>query len=290
MAGAFLILLREGFESALIVGIILAVLARIDALRYVRHVLAGVALAAVASIGFAFAADWVTDLFGGAGQEVINGAILVLAAAMITYVVVWLKNARQGIDRQIANEVHRRVGTPAEGHAVAAARGAGILALAFLSVFREGVETVLFLWGILAAGREEAARVFLGGMLGLAAAVAVAWLLFQGGRRVPVGLFFQATTALLVLLAAGMLAHGAGLWVAVDWLPALLQSVWDTSGVLDERSGLGSVLAIMIGYNANPTLMEVLIYFGYLGGVTLWLWLDARRPRAGSGPAAAPTS
>ncbi|MDH5528286.1 MAG: FTR1 family protein [Nitrospirota bacterium] len=272
MAGAFLIMLREGFEAALIVGIILAVVVRVGEARFKRHVFAGVGVAILVSLLFALVADRVSDLFGGAGQEVLNGCVLMLAAAMITYVVVWLKESRKGIHQQLAAEVHRTV----EGH------GMGVFVLAFLSVFREGVESVLFLWGILAGGREDVGAVLTGGLLGLVSAVLIAWAVFQGGRRIPLGTFFNATTGLLVLLAAGMLAHGVGYWVAVDWLPALAYAIWDTSNVLPERSGVGALLAVLIGYNANPTLMEVLVWGGYLGAVGGWLWWGSRTPGAES--------
>lgn len=267
MAGAFLILLREGFEAALIVGIVLALLARMGELRYGRHVAAGVGAAVVASILFAWLADGVSALFSGAGQEVFNGIILAVACAMITYVMVWLRGSQREFQAELARQVHERV----------MARGLGVFVLVFVSVFREGVEAVLFLWGILAGGRDDTLALLTGGVLGIGAAVLIAWALFQGGRRLPLRLFFNATTILLVFLAAGMLAHGAGLWVAVNWLPALAYGVWNTASILPDHSGLGAVLAVLIGYNANPTLMEVLVYGGYLAAVGLYIWWDGRR-------------
>ena len=268
MAGAFLILLREGLEAALIVGIILAVLGRLDQMRHVRMVYAGVGVAFIASIVFAVAADGLSDMFEGAGQEVLNGIVLMAAAVMITYVLVWLRESRKHMYDDITQQVQGNV-----------TRGVGIFVLAFVSVFREGAESVLFLWGVMSGTGESVGRVVTGGLLGLAAAVVVAWLLFQGGRRIPLKQFFNVTTLLLVVLAAGMLARGVGFWVAVDWLPALMYSVWDTGAILSERSSLGGVLVILAGYNANPTLMEVLVYFGYLGGVALWLMAGVRSGR-----------
>jgi high-affinity iron transporter len=275
MAGAFLIMLREGFEAALIVGIILAVLARLGRMDLGRHVLRGVLAAAVASVAFAFGAGWVSELFQGAGQEVLNGVILAVAAAMITYVVVWVRETRRGLGAQLADRVEAGI----------AARGAGVFLLVFLTVFREGFESVLFLWGLVigGAGGSLSATV-LGAVAGLGAAVAIAWGLFAGGRRVPLTAFFNVTMVLLVLLAAGMLASATGFWVSVDWLPALAYSVWDTSGVVSESSPAGKLLATLLGYNANPSLMEVLVWAGYLGAVLLWLVTGRlrRRPAAES--------
>jgi high-affinity iron transporter len=265
MAGAFLILLREGFEAALVLGIIMAVLVRLGHPEHLRYVFLGALTALAASIGFAAVADGVSGMFDGAGQEVLNGVVLAAAAAMITYVMVWLRGSRRELESHLSAAVHRR----AAGH------GIGVFLLAFLAVFREGAESVLFLWGILAGGRSNAASLVTGAVLGLAVAVFIAWALFQGGRRVPLRTFFNVTTVLLVVLAAGMVSHAVGFWVAVDWLPALAYSVWDTSGLLPEGSPLGEVLAVLVGYNANPTLMEVLAYGTYLAGVGGWLWLGA---------------
>jgi len=261
MVGAYLILLREGFEAALIVGIILATLARMGAMEYSRNVMAGVGTAMLASIGFALVADRLFDLFEGAGQEVLNGTILLVAAVMITYVIVWMKESRKQIESQLSAEVKQHL----------TGRGIGLFVLAFVSVFREGAESVLFLWAIVAGGGEGAGGIILGGLLGLASAVLIAWVLFQGGRRIPLRAFFNVTTVLLVLLAAGMLARSVGYWVSIDWLPALVYAVWDTNHILPERGGLGGVLAILFGYNANPTLLEVVVYVGYLSVVGVWL-------------------
>jgi high-affinity iron transporter len=273
MAGAFLILLREGFEAALVVGLILAMLSRLAQPRHLRAAYAGVACALLASLAFAGAADAVSGFFDGAGQEVLNGIVLAAAAAMITYVVVWLKGRRGQMQAELSAQVSRRAGQ----HRL------GVFLLAFLAVFREGAESVLFLWGILAGGRQDVGEVVLGAALGLAVAVAIAWVLMQGGRRVPLRPFFNVTTGLLVILAAGMLAHAARYWVAVDWLPPLVAPVWDTSAILPERSGLGEVLTVLVGYNANPSLTEVLVYAAYLAGVAVWLRIGAP-----SGPRPAP--
>ena len=262
-------MLREGVEAALVVGIILAVLDRLNAGSYRRHVFFGVAAALVASIGFALIADRVADLFEGAGQEILNGIILAVAAATITYVVVWVREARGKLSEELEGRVE---------HGLQHARGLGVAVLVFLTVFREGFESVLFIWGVAAGTGAGAAALTTGAVLGLLTAVLLAWALFAGGRRLPLKQFFNATMVLLVFLAAGMLAHAVGYWVSVDWLPALVYQVWDTSSLVPESGVLGSTLMVMFGYNANPTLMEVAVYAGYLGLIGAWLtWGGVRR-------------
>ncbi|MFQ5509104.1 MAG: FTR1 family protein [Leptospirillia bacterium] len=271
MSAAFIIMLREGLEAALIVGIVLAVLARLGQRGRNRHVAYGVGLAVVGSIGFALLADGVTELFEGAGQEILNGVVLGVAAVTITYVVVWVRGRQKGIGQQLAEQVEQ-----------AGVSGLGVMLLVFVTVFREGAEAVLFLWGVMLSGAGATLSATLtGALLGLSASAAIAWGVFASGRRVPLKVFFNITMGLLVLLAAGMLTSAVGLLVSVEWLPALEYAVWDTRHLLAEDSGLGALFGILFGYNANPTLMEVLAYAGYLLMIGAWFAADMfRRPQA----------
>lgn len=85
-------------------------------------------------------------------------------------------------------------------------------------------------------------------------------------------MFFQFTGALLVLFAAGLIGHGVHELNEAGILPAIVEHVWDLSPLLDDQSTLGTMLKVMFGYNANPSLMEMLAYFLYLGGVIYLLW------------------
>jgi high-affinity iron transporter len=119
-----------------------------------------------------------------------------------------------------------------------------------------------------------------GGLVGLAAAVVVGWLLFAASARLDLRRFFQVTGLLLIVFAAGLVAHGVHELQEAGLFPILVEHVWDINHVLDEKSTLGSVLKSLFGYNGNPSLMEVLSYVGYYAVIGLATW--QRKPAMGA--------
>jgi high-affinity iron transporter len=117
----------------------------------------------------------------------------------------------------------------------------------------------------------------LGGLLGLAISLVIAWLLFRSLINLDLRKFFLATGILLILFAAGLVAHGVHEFNEVGWIPPLIDHVWDINHVLDEGSGLGELLKGLFGYNGNPSLSEVLAYVAYLGGVLIVIWWRSRK-------------
>ena len=90
--------------------------------------------------------------------------------------------------------------------------------------------------------------------------------------RLNVRRFFQATGVLLIVFAAGLMAHGVHEFQEAGLLPVFIGHVWDINHLLDEKSTLGSVLKSLFGYNGNPSLMEVLSYVGYYAVIGLATW------------------
>jgi high-affinity iron transporter len=103
----------------------------------------------------------------------------------------------------------------------------------------------------------------MGALVGLAAAVLAGWLIFATTTRLNVQMFFRVTSILLIFFAAGLVAHGVHELNEAGLIPAVVEHVWDTNPVLDESSGLGLILKTIFGYNGNPSLTEVIAYFGY---------------------------
>jgi high-affinity iron transporter len=145
--------------------------------------------------------------------------------------------------------------------------------LAFVGVFREGVETVLFLWGLLLQAGPSAglSTQMAGGLFGIVAGVVIAWLFFKGFGHLDLRLFFKVTGVLLLFIAAGMLASAGGRLVGAGLLPPLIEPLWDSSWLLDEQSLFGSLVAGLFGYRSHPSLLEVLLYCGYFPAVIVWL-------------------
>jgi high-affinity iron transporter len=154
--------------------------------------------------------------------------------------------------------------------------------IAFTGVFREGAETVLFLWGLLTQIGTHAGGALLavGGFLGIVGAVVLGMLVFQGARQISLRRFFRWTSVFLLLLAAGLFSTGIGRLQGLGVLPPA-DTLWDTSAWLDDRSFFGSLLAGLLGYRARPSTWEAVAYVAYL---LLAGWLLFGRSDRGDAP------
>lgn len=255
---ALLISLREGTEMAIIVGILLAYLRKVGA-RGAGWVWAGVIAAVAVSLSFLGILNALGATFEGTMEQVFEGTTMLLAAVFLTWMILWmLRNARF-----LKGELQR-------GLDQALARGAGtwgLFLLAFFAVVREGVELALLLFAAPGEGK------LVGAVAGLAGAVAVGVLIYAFGRRIDLQTFFRVTSALLVLFAAGLVAHAAHEFAEAGVLAAVEgPKLWSTKGVLPDSDGVGSVLRALFGYQDEPSVIEVVTYLGYLALV----WLLAR--------------
>src|SRR2546425_5260259 len=159
----------------------------------------------------------------------------------------------------------------------------------FRSVFREGAETVLFLWGLMSETAEGASWWGLaGGVLGVLTAAALGWTVFRGGTRLSVRHFFAATSVVLLLIAAGLFSTGLGKLQALGVLP-VTDALWDSSALLSDHSLVGGFATGLVGYRARPTLVEVTGYMLYL--ITAGaLFLGGRRAIGARSGSREPTS
>jgi len=268
MLNSAIIVFRECLEAALIIGIIAAATrGLVGRGRWITgSVLAGLAGSMVVAAG----ADWIAGLAEGYGQELFNAAVVLLAAGMLAWHCVWM--ARHG--RELAQSARAVGQAVASGAAAFSALGAVIA----LAVLREGSETVLFLYGLLAGGEQGVAEVAAGGMAGLAAGAAAGYVLYAGAIRLPMKAFFAVTNGLIALLAAQMASQGARFLAQADLLPSLAEPLWDLSALLPDASVIGRTLNAVIGYRAMPSGIEVLFYAAMLLLVVLAMEAVRRLP------------
>jgi high-affinity iron transporter len=266
MGAALLVTLREGLEAALIVGIILAYLARTGHRAKFGLVWAGTGMAVASSLLVGAAIFLTAGELQGRAEQLFEGTAMFTASGVLTYMIFWMR--RQAIN--IRAHLQAQVST-----ALARGSAAALVLLAFVAVGREGIETALFLFA--AARAATAPQTLAGGALGLGTAVLLGYLLYRGTYRLNLRAFFNVTSVLLLLFAAGLLAHGIHEYQEAGVLPTVVEQVWDTSRILPERSVAGSLLGAVFGYNANPSLLEVVAYGLYLLGVG---WAYFRPPTA----------
>ena len=252
MLSALLITLREGLEAALIVGIVLGYLVRIGRRDQALYAWGGVVIAALLSSALAIGMRTIGAELQEPYEQIFEGAMMLLAVAVLTWMIFWMRYQARFMKKDLEAQVQS---------AVTQGAAWGLFGLAFLAVFREGVETALFLAAN--AFAADGLGTLIGALIGLAIATGVGVLIYAYSMRLNVKLFFDITSILLLVFAAGLLARGVNEFQEIGWLPILTTVAWNTKSLLDNHSTLGSILRSLLGYNDNPSVLEVATYVGY---------------------------
>lgn len=260
MTLSLVITFRETLEASLVVGIILAYLGKTGHRKHDIYVWLGVAAGLLASMLLAILFQIFAGGFTGRAEEIYEGITMLTAAALISWMIVWMLRQRRTMRRDIEQKVETHI---ADDHPM------GLFFLTFVSIAREGIETIIFMQA--AFLQAQTAYYSLGAVLGVVLAIAVSYVLFKGLHKLPLSSFFSITSVILILFAAGLVAHGIHELEEAALLPPLIAHVWDTNAILNENGTVGSLLKAMFGYNGNPSLLEVMGYMGYLG-VIGWVW------------------
>jgi high-affinity iron transporter len=260
VGAAFIVALREGIEAALIVSILLAYLKQLGRQDRAPLIWGGTAAAIVLSAVVGTVIFVVGAEFEGTAEQVFEGLVTLTAVSVLTWMIFWMR--RQGA--RMRSELQEKVDVALTGGGIALA------ALAFTAVLREGIETALFLFAAAQGTAVEAGGVgaqIVGAVLGLALAVVLGVLLYRGGIRMNLRTFFRVTGALLIVVAAGLFAYSVHELQEAGWLPFLTATAFDVSATLPDDSGLGAVLRGLVGFNADPTVLELFAWLGYLAVV-----------------------
>jgi high-affinity iron transporter len=251
---SLLITLREGLEAALIIGIILAYLARTNNRQGFKPVWVGVSLAVLGSLIAGAGIYLLAGELSGRAEEVFEGVAMFVAVGVLTWMIFWMR--KQAVDIKL--HLHAQIQS-----VLTSGSSLGLVVLAFIVVVREGIETVLLLF---AATRVDESPVLftVGGFVGLAIAIAIGYSIYKGSSRLNLRTFFNVTSVVLIMFAAGLLAHGIHEFQEAGIIPIVVEHVWDINHILPEKSTFGRFLTAIVGYNGNPSLVEVTAYFVYL--------------------------
>jgi high-affinity iron transporter len=264
MIASFLIAFRESLEAALIVTVILAYLRKIGRKDLQRYLYIGTGLAIFVSLII----GWGVITFYGSlsknAERIFEGFASITATMVLTYMIFWMsRNARK-----IKSELQEKID-------IAVTKGYlfGITALAFVAVFREGLETVLFLTALAIA---DPLGTFGGTIIGIGSVLLLSLLMMRGIYQMNIQKFFKYTSVILVFFGAGLLGYGVHEFIEAGWLPAIIDHVWDINPAnpthpLHEKGVIGSILKALIGYDGNPELLRVIVYVGYWVVIGLYL-------------------
>jgi high-affinity iron transporter len=274
MLGNFLIGLREGLEAALVVSILVAFLVRTNRRDVLPKVWLGVGIAVAISVGVTAALALTQQALTFEAQEAFGGSLSIIAVGFVTWMIFWMRRTARTISVELRGKLEDaiKMGTTA------------IVVMAALAVGREGLETALFFFTA-AQAAGETTQPLIGFLLGIAVAVALAYLLYRGAVKINLGRFFMITGALLIFVAAGILAYGVHDLQEAGILPGLNTLAFDVSGLVPPDSWYAVLLKGVFNFSPQTTVLQAVVWVLYVGAVlTLFL-----RPQRAKTPAPANT-
>jgi high-affinity iron transporter len=258
MLAGFLLALREGIEAVLIVSIVLGMLKKMGRSDRAWLVWLGAGLAGLLSVAAAVALSVIGTEFEGPGEQAFEACTMLLAAAVLTWMIFWMQ--KQGRRTQLGLEADVK-------SALSGGQKAALFSVTFFAVLREGVELALFLTAVNFSepivNGEAPIFGWLGGILGLIAAIVIGWLMYESVLKLNLRRFFQLTSIVLIFFAAGLVSHAVSELNELGWISTVIQHAYDLNPILPETSTAGEFLKALFGYSASPSLTEMLAYVGY---------------------------
>ncbi|MEV7693912.1 iron uptake transporter permease EfeU [Microbacterium sp. NPDC089189] len=289
MLSTLLIGLREGLEAAIVVGILAAYLSRLGRRDVLPRLWIGVALAVLLSLVIGAVLTFGAYSLTFEAQEIIGGSLSLVAVAMVTGMIFWMQRAGRGLKRVLEGDIDRALATGSLW---------GIVALGFVSVAREGIETTLLLWSMVQSF-GDAPTALLGAVIGLAVAVLLGWFISRGMVRLDLRVFFTWTGALLIVVAAGVLAYAIhdlqeaavlpGPFAAgapIDPLTGVVAVgaagfpwgwAFDVGTVIAPGGALAAVLQATVGFMPRMSWLQVIAWAAYVVIVGAVFLRGARR-------------
>jgi len=256
MIGQYLITFREVLEAAIIVAIIIAYLRRTERNRQIKDVWTGVGLSMFASIVLGAA---ILRLYGGlAEKELFEGIASYIAVIVLTSMIYWMATKGKNLKAEIERKVSKAINPLA------------LISFTFIVVFREGLETVLFLTPF---ATQDLGGTLVGLLLGSVSALMLAYLIYGVGMRINLRTFFYYSSILLVFVAAGLAGYGTheliewaeeeGMHLGFIEEPAYNLGISEDS-VFHHKGAIGSIFAVLFGYSVKMEWGRIIVQFGYL--------------------------
>tara|TARA_A100001011_G_scaffold305685_1_gene320357 strand:+ start:632 stop:1564 length:933 start_codon:yes stop_codon:yes gene_type:complete len=283
------IMFREVLEASLIIGILYTYLKKSKNEDSIKMLWGGVGAAILISIIVSVIFQNFAGGFEGSSSKIFEGIVMILASAVLTTMIIWMAQ-NKNISQELENKAKESLSSGFKY---------GIFTLAFVAVFREGVEIILFLYAI---GVKDGISIFpsiIGTVLGLAAGYAI----FAQGIKIPLKKFFNVTSVFLIFVSAGMLTYGihelesggvipyiggditieessiiatrmngetktfdaldtkkAKKWASRIWDVNPSKNIDGTYPAFHDKGAIGGLLKGFFGYNGDPSLVEFLTW------------------------------
>ena len=275
MLANFLIGLREGLEAALVVGILIAYVIKIDRRDVLKRIWLGVGLAVVISLALGALLTFGAYGLSFEAQELIGGSLSILATGFVTWMIFWMLRAARNLSKELRSEIDSHI----------SGAGWGLVLVAFLSVGREGIETALFIWAAVRASGSTALPLA-GAAIGIGVAIVLGYLIYRGVVRINLSRFFTFTGIFLVLVAGGVLAYGVHDLQEAGFLPGINFLAFDVSHVVSPNSWYGTLLKGVFNFSPATTWLEAITWVAYVVSVLTIFIVSIRRHAAKSEPIA----
>ena len=269
-----IVIFRETFEIALIVGIVLAATKGLAGRG--KWIWLGLFAGTAGAGMIAIFAETISNAAEGMGQELFNAGILAIAALFIGWTVIWMSTHARQMVAEIKTTGRNIIEGKSPTYMLAIIIG--------IAMLREGAEIVLFTYGMIASGQQMASIVS-GSVVGVAAGSAIGLAIYFGLVSIPTKYVFRVTSWLLIALVAGLAAQSVGFITQAGYFESLSDTVWDSSFLISDESVTGQVLHSLAGYSAQPSLIQVIVYFSALAVMIASVLLLSRKTTGNSGSA-----
>lgn len=274
---------REGLESILVLVIILSYLKSTNQKNYYKYVYIGAIFAVISSILFSIVFSLIFGGFTGTLEQLFEGYTFVISGLFIVTLILWISKEGSKMRETLDEKVEQ---------SIKSGKIFSISILTYIIIIREGVELVLLLMGATSLGTLNQVSIIIGSAIGIGIAILIGILMFYGIKTINLSKFFKITNAVLILFAAGLITFGIHEFIEAGALNPIIDEVWNIKHILPESfpdnnpltpewlEVIGSLLKALFGYNANPSLLEIIIYPVLIAAISVFsiiIWKKSKK-------------
>lgn len=262
-----IVMFRETLEASLIISIMLSHLNKIGQKQYSKLIWLGTGAGIIVSLLAGLLFYSLSVKFEGTTEQIFEGIAMVLASVLIGYMVMWMLKQRNYFRKNIENKIDISIKNKQKKE---------LFFLPFIAVLREGIESVIFLSAIFFVS-EDLVGSIAGSVIGFVLAAGIGYLIFVMAKKINLKPFLTGSSIFLILLGAGLIAHGVHEFQEAGVIPFVVEEVYSINSILPDGEVPGSILRSAIGYQANPSLLEIIVYVAYLATfVILWKKISSK--------------